>query len=71
MRGDVNHDGAELIDIADLLYLIDYMFTGGPQPACFDEADLDASATEPLDIGDLLYLIDFMFTGGPNPVPCP
>lgn len=71
MRGDINHDGAELIDIADLLYLIDYMFTGGPEPVCFDEADIDASATEPLDIGDLLYLIDFMFTGGPPPAPCP
>lgn len=71
MRGDVNHDGAELIDIADLLYLIDYMFTGGPEPVCFDEADIDASETEPLDIGDLVYLIDFMFTGGPAPVECP
>lgn len=71
MRGDVNHDGAELIDIADLLYLVDYMFTGGPAPVCFDEADIDASTTEPLDISDLLYLIDFMFTGGPAPNACP
>ena len=71
MRGDVNHDGAELIDIADLLYLIDYMFRGGPEPVCFDEADIDASGLEPLDISDLFYLIDYMFTGGPEPLPCP
>lgn len=71
LRGDVNHDGAALIDIADLLYLIDYMFQGGPEPVCFDEGDIDASATVPLDIGDLVYLIDYMFTGGPVPTSCP
>ncbi|MDH3892302.1 MAG: hypothetical protein OEV49_14585 [candidate division Zixibacteria bacterium] len=71
MRGDINHDGAELIDIADLVYIIDFMFRGGPAPVCFDEADIDASGTEPLDIGDLVYLIDFMFRGGPEPTPCP
>jgi hypothetical protein len=70
-RGDVNNDGAELIDISDLFYMIDYMFTGGPAPVCFDAADIDASGSPPLDISDLFYLVNFMFTGGPPPLPCP
>lgn len=71
MRGDVNYDGAELIDISDLLYLIDFMFQSGPAPVCFDEADIDASGSEPLDISDLVWLIDYMFTGGEPPPACP
>jgi len=71
MRGDVNYDGAEIIDISDLYFLINFMFTDGPAPVCFDEADIDASGVEPLDISDLIYLIDYMFRGGPEPPACP
>ena len=71
IRGDVNYDGAELIDISDLVWLIDYMFLSGPPPACFDEADLDASGSAPLDISDLVLLMDYMFTGGAEPPACP
>ena len=70
MRGDVDGDGAVLIDISDLVYLVDYMFTGGPVADCFEEADVDASGGI-LDIADLVYLVDYMFTGGPAPLPCP
>ncbi len=71
IRGDVNYDDAELIDISDLLYLIDFMFQSGPAPVCFEEADIDASGSEPLDISDLIYLIDYMFRDGPEPPACP
>ncbi|MDH3891997.1 MAG: thrombospondin type 3 repeat-containing protein [candidate division Zixibacteria bacterium] len=70
-RGDINHDGGEILDISDLTYIIDFMFQGGPEPVCFDEGDVDASGTPPIDISDLLYLIDFMFVGGPEPSACP
>lgn len=71
MRGDVNYDDGELIDISDLIYLIDYMFLAGPEPVCFEEADIDASGTVPLDISDLVWLIDYMFLAGPEPTACP
>jgi hypothetical protein len=71
MRGDINYDDGELIDISDLMYLIDYMFLAGPAPVCFEEADINASGTTPLDISDLVWLIDYMFLGGPEPTPCP
>ncbi len=66
--GDVNDaDGA--IDIADLVYLVDYMFTGGPEPPIMCQADMNADGA--IDIADLVYLVDYMFQGGPPPVePC-
>lgn len=71
MRGDINYDAAELIDISDLLYLIDFMFTGGLAPVCHEEADVNGDGAELLDIADLVYLIDYMFTGGAAPPACP
>jgi hypothetical protein len=66
--GDVNNDGVGP-DIADLVYLIDYMFQGGPPPPVMAAADCNASGGD-IDISDLLYLIDYMFQGGAPPV-CP
>lgn len=63
VRGDVNGDGT--IDISDLVYLVDYMFTGGPAPVSEMAGDVDGSGQ--LDISDLVYLVDYLFTGGPPP----
>jgi hypothetical protein len=68
MRGNVNGDYYDNLDIADLVFLVDYMFNGGPPPPVFEEADIDASGG--IDIADLVYLADYMFTGGPAPLPC-
>ncbi len=71
IRGDVDHSGVLPIDIADLVYLVDYMFNQGPLPVCFDEGDIDGSGAAPIDIADLVYLVDYMFNQGPAPPPCP
>jgi len=71
IRGDVDHSGVEPIDIADLVYLVDYMFNEGPAPVCWGEGDIDASDVEPIDIADLVYLVDYMFNDGPEPPMCP
>jgi hypothetical protein len=63
VRGDVNGD--LVIDIADLIYLIDYMFTGGPPPVSEMAGDVNGSGQ--LDISDLVYLVDYMFNDGPPP----
>lgn len=68
-RGDIDHsNGGTPIDIADLVYLVDFMFNSGPEPPCNDEADIDGSGG--IDISDLVYLVDFMFSGGPGPPAC-
>ena len=71
VRGDINHgDGGVAVDIADLVYLVDFMFSAGPEPPCFDEGDVDGNGVEPIDIADLVYLVDYMFSGGPPPPVC-
>jgi len=69
IRGNIDGDIGQTIDISDLVYLVDYMFSGGPEPPCADEADIDGVGGT--DISDLVYLVDYMFTGGPTPVACP
>ena len=69
IRGDINHDGSLTIEISDLVYLVDFMFTTGYGPPCMDEADVNADGA--VDIADLVYIVDYMFNQGPPPVPCP
>jgi hypothetical protein len=75
VRGDINHSGSGP-DISDLVYLVTYMFQGGPVPPCstnpgyYDEADVNGSGTGP-DISDLVYLVTYMFQSGPAPIACP
>jgi len=69
-RGDIDHNGSPVPDIADLVYLVAYMFSGGPAPVCLVEADINGDGKCAPDITDLVYLIDYMFRGGPAPVPC-
>jgi len=68
--GDINGDGASIPDIADLVYLVAFMFQGGPAPDCMEEADINGDQGSVPDIADLVYLVAYMFSGGPAPVPC-
>jgi len=70
VRGDVDHSGSGP-DIADLVYLVAYMFEGGPEPPCIEEADFDGIGGSFPDIADLVYVVNYMFDGGPAPVSCP
>jgi PKD repeat protein len=71
IAGNVDDDAGDVIDIADLVYLVDYMFDFGPAPLCLYEANIDGDSLNMINISDLVYLVDYMFTGGPEPVPCP
>lgn len=63
--GDVDDD-SQPVNISDLVYLVDYMFTGGPAPPNMNAANIDG--LNGIDISDLVWLVDYMFTGGPEPV---
>lgn len=71
IRGNIDRDPSEMVDISDLVYLVDYQFgiPPGPVPACPAEADVNADGT--LDVADLIYMVDFMFGSGPAPLSCP
>ena len=69
-RGNIDYDINDNIDIADIVFFVDYAFgiPTGPEPSCFDEADIDASGS--LDIADVVELVSYMFSGGPQPISC-
>jgi hypothetical protein len=71
MRGNVDCDPDDVLDISDLVYLVDYQFTGGPVPPCWEEADIDGSGGDVIDITDLIWLMEYMFDGGLPPAACP
>jgi hypothetical protein len=62
--GDANGNGS--VDIDDIVYLVAYIFMGGPEPQLsYFAGDADCSGT--LDIDDVVYLINYIFLGGPPP----
>jgi hypothetical protein len=62
--GDADGDGE--IDIADVVYLINYLFIDGPAPELLEAGDANCDGT--VDIADVVYLINYLFIGGPPPV---
>ncbi len=61
-RGDADHNGS--INVADLTYLVEYLFFNGPAPPCLEEADVDSDGS--INVADLTALVDYLFFD-----PCP
>jgi hypothetical protein len=64
--GDCTGDGE--IELGDLLYLISYLYKGGPPPDPSGVGDVDCSGE--IELGDVLYLINYLYKGGPPPGCC-
>jgi predicted outer membrane repeat protein len=64
--GDANGDLT--VDIADVVYLINYLFIDGPPPDPLGAGDANCDGT--IDSADVVYLINYLFIGGPPPC-CP
>lgn len=69
IRGNINGDGEVEADPLDLAYMVDFMFSGGNEPPCPAEADLNGLG-DGADTADLSLLVDFLFSGGASPAPC-
>jgi len=65
--GDVDGDGNGP-NVADLTYLVDYLFFAGPPPPVIAAADVNGDSS--INVVDLTYLVDYMFFSGP-PLNCP
>jgi len=63
LHADVNLDGQ--LSVADLVYLINYLFKGGPAPELLIVADVNRDGA--LTVADAIYLINYLFKGGPAP----
>ena len=63
MAGDANSDGA--VNLADAVFLINWIFKGGPTPKRMMEAE--ANCDEMTNLADAVYLINYVFKSGPPP----
>ena len=61
--GDANHDGG--INISDVVYILAYIFSGGPAPVPLVAGDANCSGS--INIADAVYLILYIFSHGPAP----
>lgn len=61
--GDTNGDG--LIDVADIVFLVDYLYRNGEPP---DPVEIgDVNCNDVVNVGDLVYLFSYLYRGGPAP----
>jgi len=64
VRGAVNPSDRE-VDIADAIFVLDYLFAGGEPPGCMDSADINDDGI--IDIADPIALLAYLFAQGPPP----
>ena len=62
-RGDSNASGD--LNITDGVFVLNYLFLGGPEPPCQDAADSDDNGS--LNITDGVRILNYLFLGGPAP----
>ncbi len=58
-------DGSGTVTISDVVYLISYIFGGGPAPNPIESGDADCSGA--VTISDVVYLINYIFAGTAAP----
>jgi hypothetical protein len=63
LPGDVNSNG--VVNIEDVVYLLNYVFIGGPPPSPLKSGDVNRDCV--VDIEDVVYLINYFFINGPPP----
>jgi hypothetical protein len=61
--GDANGDGT--VNVSDAVFLIQYIFAGGPAPDPLMVADANCDGY--VNISDAVFIITYIFAGGPEP----
>lgn len=64
--GDLDRSGG--ITAADIIWLINYVFKGGPMPEPDELADVNGDLT--INLSDVIYLINYVYKGGED-LTCP
>lgn len=69
LRGNVDFDSSDQVNILDLNYLVNRLFRFGPGPVCPEEADINNDGSN-TNIVDLTFLVNMIFRLGPLPPSC-
>lgn len=62
-RGDANADGN--VTIADASHIAAWLYSGGPEPSCLNQADANHDGA--VDGSDPVFLSSWLYNGGPAP----
>jgi hypothetical protein len=63
LHGDANANGT--INAGDQVYLINYLYRGGPPPIPMEAGDLNCDGI--VNVGDVNYLTSYLYRNGPPP----
>ncbi|NMC43994.1 MAG: hypothetical protein GYA46_08740, partial [candidate division Zixibacteria bacterium] len=63
LTGDANAD--QVIDVGDAVYIVNYVFKGGPPP--LRPAAADVNCDNRVNVGDAVYIVHYVFDSGPAP----
>jgi hypothetical protein len=63
LRSDCNSDS--IVNIADGIYALNFLFQGGPAPVCDDACDSNDDGS--IDAADAIYVFNYQFLEGPAP----
>lgn len=74
-RGNANSDPDDKANIADVTFLVSFLFgiPAGPEPNCIEEANANGDPFEKVNIADVTFLVAYLFgiPAGPAPATCP
>jgi hypothetical protein len=65
IRADANGD--QKLNLADPVYVLQWLFFGGSVPACLDSADSNDDGS--INLADPIFSLSYQFRGGPSPLP--
>jgi hypothetical protein len=71
LHGDANRDGKK--SVSDVVFLINYLYKGGPAPDPVDLGDVNFCEQNPPvqpgkpTVADVVYLVNYLFKGGVAP----
>ncbi len=67
LMGDMKTEG---INVGDINYLVNFLWRGGPEPPCWDEANINGSTNYSVNVADAVYMVRWLWQAGAPGLHC-